>query len=110
MSQCFKDVWRRDEIQHNNIDPQLTTSSSQTVMPGGTISHVMVCSKIQKQQQRTPNRTKQDKKPKGKWIPFVKELLLNGKSVGKKAGRGRKEKRKRRAHSSVGEVSPLNWQ
>lgn len=54
--------------------------------------------------------TEQDKKPKGKWIPFVKELLLNGKSVGKKAGRGRKEKRKRRAHSSVGEVSPLNWQ
>lgn len=87
MSQCFKDVWRHEEIQHNNVDPQLTTSSSQTVMPGGTISHVMVCSKIQKQQQKNPNRTKQDKKSKGKWIAFVKELLLSGKSVAGGGGR-----------------------
>lgn len=48
MSPCFKDVQRREEIQHNNLYPQLTTSSSEAVVPGGTISHVMVCSKIQK--------------------------------------------------------------
>lgn len=109
MSQCFKDVRRRDEIQHNNIYPQLTTSSSETVMPGGTISHVMVCSKIQKQQKKkTPTEQNKTKKTKRKWIPFVKELLLNVKPVEKKGGK--KGNKKRRAHSSVGEVSPVNWQ
>lgn len=73
MSQCFKDVQRRDEIQRNNIYPQLTTSSSETVMPGGTISHVMVCSKIQKQQQKKP--TEQNK---------MKNLKENGYLLWKK--------------------------
>lgn len=68
--------------------------------------------KYKNNNKKTSNRTKQDKKSKGKWIPFVKELLLSGKSVvgGKSRGDGRKEKRKKRADSSVGEVSPVNWQ
>lgn len=61
MSQGFKDVRRRDEIQRNNIYPQLTTSSSETVMPAGTISHVTVCSEIKKQQQNSPNQKEQNK-------------------------------------------------
>lgn len=58
--------------------------------------------KYKNNNKKTSNRTKQDKKSKGKWIPFVKEL--SGKSVvgGKSRGDGRKEKRKKRADSSVG--------
>lgn len=93
MSQCFKDVRRRDEIQHNNIDPQLTTSLSETAMPGGTVSHVMVCSKIQKQLKIiTSTEQKKTKKTQRKMDTFFGERTITkckargegGESKGKK--------------------------
>lgn len=52
--------------------------------------------KYKNNNKKNPNRTKQDKKPEGKWIPFVKELLLNVKPVEKKGGK--KKKRKKGEH------------
>lgn len=92
VSPCFKDVQRREEIQHNNLYPRLKQSRLEGPFP--MLWYVV---KYKKQQQKkTPTEQNRTKKTSRKMDTVCERTITNCKGSGgkNKGGGGKKEKKK----------------